>query len=124
MYAHLIPILAPVFLVTLLGFGWARLGAPFQRDFLTGLVMHIGVPCLILNGTQHLEADAGLFLAMIGYATIALVICVLAGGVVLRVLGQPLRSYLPPIASGTAGNLEIDLIARYVERMLGVGLLT
>lgn len=109
MYTQLIPILAPVFLVTLLGYGWARLGAPFQREFLTGLVMNIGVPCLILNGTQHLEADAGVFLSMIGYAAIALVVCTLVGGVVLRALGQPLRSYLPPIAFGNAGNLGLPL---------------
>ena len=41
MYALLIPILAPVFIVTLLGYGWARLGLPFHRDFVTGLVMNV-----------------------------------------------------------------------------------
>jgi malate permease and related proteins len=109
MYAQLVTILAPVFLVTLIGYGWARLGAPFQRDFLTGLVMNIGVPCLILNGTLHLEADAGTFLSMLGYAALALVVCALIGAIVLRALGQPLRSYLPPIAFGNAGNLGLPL---------------
>ena len=109
MYAQLIPILAPVFIITLLGYGWARLGVPFQRDFLTALVMNIGVPCLILNGTMHLAADAGLFLSMIGYALLALGICALLGTLVLRLLGRPLRSYLPPIAFGNAGNLGLPL---------------
>ena len=109
MYAQLIPILAPVFLITLLGYGWARLEVPFQRDFLTGLVMNIGVPCLILNGTLHLEADASLFLSVIGYAVLALLVCVLVGATVLRLLGQPLRSYLPPVAFGNAGNLGLPL---------------
>jgi predicted permease len=109
MYAQLIPILAPVFIVTLLGYGWARLGVPFQRDFLTAVVMNIGVPCLILNGTTHLAADAGLFLSMIGYALVALGSCALLGTLVLRLLGRPLRSYLPPIAFGNAGNLGLPL---------------
>ncbi len=109
MYAQLIPILAPVFIITLLGYGWARLGVPFQRDFLTALVMNIGVPCLILNGTVHLEADAGLFLSMIGYALLALGTCALLGTLILRLLGLPLRSYLPPIAFGNAGNLGLPL---------------
>jgi predicted permease len=109
MYAGLIPILAPVFLVTLLGYGWARLGVPFQRDFLTGLVMYIGVPCLILNGTQHLDADVGVFLAMIGYAVLALAVCGVIGAVGLTLLRQPLRSYLPPVAFGNAGNLGLPL---------------
>jgi len=109
MYAQLIPILAPVFLVTLLGYGWARLGVPFQREFLTGLVMNIGVPCLILHGTLQLDADAGLFLSMVGYALLALAICTVAGAIALRALGQPLRSFLPPIAFGNSGNLGLPL---------------
>ena len=109
MYAQLIPILAPVFIVTLVGYGWARLGVPFQRDFLTGLVMNIGVPCLILNGTTHLEADVALFLSMMGFAVLALVTCAAVGSLTLRLLHQPLRSYLPPVAFGNAGNLGLPL---------------
>lgn len=109
MYTQLIPILAPVFIITLVGYGWARLDAPFQRDFLTALVMNIGVPCLILNGTVHLEADAGLFLSMIGYALLALGTCALLGTLILRLLDRPLRSYLPPMAFGNAGNLGLPL---------------
>jgi hypothetical protein len=109
MYAGLIPILAPVFLVTLLGYGWARLGVPFQREFLTGLVMYVGVPCLILNGTQHLDTSATRFLAMMGYASLALVTCGLVGAAALASLRLPLRSYLPPVAFGNAGNLGLPL---------------
>jgi predicted permease len=109
MYAQLIPILAPVFLVTLIGYGWARLGVPFQREFLTGLVMNIGVPCLILHGTLQLDADASLFLSMIGFAIVALLVCTLVGATVLRATKQPLRSYLPPIAFGNSGNLGLPL---------------
>ncbi len=71
--------------------------------------MNIGVPCLILNGTLHLEADAGVFLSMLGYAALALVVCAIAGTLLLKALGQPLRSYLPPIAFGNAGNLGLPL---------------
>ena len=109
MYAQLIPILAPVFLITLLGYGWARLGVPFQREFLTGLVMNVGVPCLILNGTLQLDADASLFLSMIGFAILALLVCTVIGATALRAMGQPLRSYLPPIAFGNSGNLGLPL---------------
>ncbi len=109
MYAQLIPILAPIFIVSFLGYGWARLKVPFQRDFLTSLVMNIGVPCLILNGTAKLDADASVFLSMMGFAVLALVTCTLVGGIVLRLMNQPLRSFLPPIAFGNAGNLGLPL---------------
>jgi len=123
MYAQLLPILAPVFLVTVLGYGWAKSGVPFQRDFLTGLVMYLGVPCLILDGTLHLEADVGLFLAMVGYAVLALAVCAAIGGLVLVAMRQPLRSYLPPIAFGNAGNLGLPLcLFAFGEQGLGLAI--
>lgn len=123
MYALLIPILAPVFIITLLGYGWARLDIPFPRDFVTGLVMNIGVPCLILNGIGHLEADPAVFLSMMGYALLALLSCAVFGAVFLRLLGLPLRSYLPPIGFGNAGNLGLPLcLFAFGQRGLGLGI--
>ena len=98
-----------VFIVALLGYGWARLALPFDREFVTGIVMNVGVPCLILQGTSGLGDDVPLFMSMIGYALLGLIICALVGTVVLRLLGQPLRSYLPPVAFGNAGNLGLPL---------------
>jgi len=123
MYALLIPILAPVFIATLLGYGWARLAIPFQRDFVTGLVMNVGIPCLILNGIARLEADANLFLSMMGFALLALLSCAVIGGCLLRLLGQPLRSFLPPIGFGNAGNLGLPLcLFAFGEQGLGLAI--
>ncbi|MEZ5564289.1 MAG: AEC family transporter [Gammaproteobacteria bacterium] len=123
MYGHLLPILAPVFLITLLGAAWARLGVPFQRDFLTALVMNIGVPCLILHGTAQLDADASLFLNMMGYAVVALLGCVVVGAALLRLLRQPLRSYLPAVSFGNAGNLGLPLcLFAFGQKGLSLGI--
>ena len=90
MYSQLIPILAPVFIVALLGYGWARLALPFDREFVTGIVMNIGVPCLILQGATGLDADVSLFMSMIGYALLALVVVAVAGITAYRsAFGQP-----------------------------------
>lgn len=123
MYAALVPILAPVFIATLIGYAWARFGPPFERDFVTGLVMNVGVPCLILNGIVHLEADASQFLAMMGYALLALLTCATFAGIVLRLSGQPLRSYLPPVAFANAGNLGLPLcLFAFGQQGLGLGI--
>lgn len=121
MYAALVPIIAPVLVAVLLGFGWARLALPFQREFLTGLVMNVGVPCLILRGTAGLHADATLFASMLGYGVLLLVGCGLVAALILKVLGQPQRSYLPPIAFGNAGNLGLPLCL-YAFGQEGLGL--
>jgi predicted permease len=109
LYSQLVPIIAPVLVGVLTGFGWQRLRLPFDRDFLTQLVMFVGVPCLILDGIAGLTTPPATFLSMVGYAVVVLATCGVVGAVALRVLGQPLRSYLPPIAFGNSGNLGLPL---------------
>jgi predicted permease len=108
-YSQLVPIIAPVLVGVLVGFGWQRLRLPFDRDFLTQLVMFVGVPCLILDGIAGLTTPPATFLSMVGYAIVVLATCGVVGAVALRLLGQPLRSYLPPIAFGNSGNLGLPL---------------
>lgn len=109
MYQQLVPIIAPVVIAVLLGFAWERRRLPFDRDFLTTLVMYVGVPCLILDGILGITTSPAVFLGMVGNAIAVLVACGIVGAIVLRALGQPLRSYLPPIAFGNSGNLGLPL---------------
>ena len=109
MYTQLIPIIVPVLLCALLGYGWARSGLPFEREFLTRIIMNIGSPCLILNGIVNLEFAPSDFALMIGTAVTILASCSLIGAVVLRLAGQPLRSFLPPVIFGNTGNLGLPL---------------
>ena len=109
MYTQLIPIIVPVLICALLGYGWARSGMPFEREFLTRIIMNIGSPCLILNGIVNLEFAPSDFALMIGTAVTILASCSLIGAVVLRLAGQPLRSFLPPVIFGNTGNLGLPL---------------
>jgi hypothetical protein len=93
----------------LLGYGWARSGLPFEREFLTRIIMNIGSPCLILNGIVNLEFAPSDFALMIGTAVTILASCSLIGAVVLKLAGQPLRSFLPPVIFGNTGNLGLPL---------------
>lgn len=109
MYQQLIPIIAPVLICALLGYGWARTGMPFEREFLTRLIMNIGVPCLILNSIVNLETDSAQFFRMVKIGVVAHVTCAICGTVILKIARQPLRSFLPPVVFGNAGNLGIPL---------------
>lgn len=123
LYEQLLPIIAPVLVGVLVGWGWARLGVPFQREFLTGLVMYVGVPCLILKGTAGLTVNPAVFAAMLGYGVALLAGSALVGAIGLRLLRQPLRSYLPPIAFGNAGNLGLPLcLFAFGEEGLGLAI--
>lgn len=109
MYAQLIPIIAPVLIAALIGYGWARLKLPFDRDFVTRVIMNIGAPCLVLNGIANLELKAAAFGTSLLAAVTMLLTCSLIATVVLRIAGQPLRSFLPPVVFGNTGNLGLPL---------------
>jgi len=109
LYQQLIPIIAPVLICALLGYGWGRLGFPFEREFLTRLIMNIGAPCLILNGMTGLEIDTPSFITMIWAAMAVMATCGVIGVAVLLLLRQPLRSFLPPVVFGNTGNLGLPL---------------
>ena len=109
MYQQLIPIIAPVVICALLGYGWARSGLPFEREFVTRVIMNIGSPCLILNGITGLDVDARAFGSMLVMAITILVTCSLIGMAVLLIARQPLRSFLPPVVFGNTGNLGLPL---------------
>ena len=109
MYQQLVPIIAPVLLCAALGYGWARLGLPFDREFVTRIVMNIGAPCLVLNGISATGVDSTSFVAMIGAAILLLVVVTATATAILGILRQPLRSYLPPVAFGNVGNMGLPL---------------
>lgn len=109
MFQQLIPIIAPVLICALLGYGWARSGLPFEREFLTRVIMNIGAPCLILNGIVNLEFEPTDFVTILASAVVVLGICAAIGGIILKLAGQPLRSFLPPVMFGNTGNLGLPL---------------
>lgn len=109
MYQQLIPIIAPVLICALLGYGWARSGLPFEREFLTRIIMNIGAPCLVLNGITGLDVDAQAFGSMLLISATVLVTCSAIGAAVLLMTRQPLRSFLPPVVFGNTGNLGLPL---------------
>ena len=109
MHAQLIPIIVPVLIAALIGYGWARLKFPFDRDFVTRVIMNIGAPCLVLNGIANLELQAAAFGTSLIAAITMLVTCSLLATVILRIAGQPLRSFLPPVVFGNTGNLGLPL---------------
>jgi predicted permease len=109
LYQQLIPIIAPVIICALLGYAWARSGMPFEREFLTRIIMNIGSPCLILNGITGLDVDAQDFGFMLLISITILVTCSLIGAAVLWIARQPLRSFLPPVIFGNTGNLGLPL---------------
>lgn len=122
MYEQLVPIILPVFICTGIGFAWARLGLPMDREFMTRLIMNVGTPCLILQGISGLPTgDAG-FLRMVALAAAVHGGCAVLGFIALRLLGQPVRSYLPVMVFGNSTNMGLPLcLFAFGQEGLGLG---
>lgn len=57
-------IVAPVFLLAGIGFGWVKLGFEYRIEFVTQLAMTLSVPCLIFVSLMNTEIDPAALTAL------------------------------------------------------------
>lgn len=109
MVAVLAGILLPVFVIAGIGFGWAKAGLPLDRGFVTRLVINIGTPCLILDSVSKLGLPLTEFTTILASAVVMFAATALGAALILRLAGLPLRSFLPSMTFGNAGNIGLPL---------------
>lgn len=109
MIAQLSEILLPVFCLAAVGYGWRRLGFPFEREFVTRMIINVSGPCLIVDSLARLTLPVEEFLVMAVAAVTMFVATVALAWLILRVAGLSVRSYLPSLAIGNNGNLGLPL---------------
>jgi malate permease and related proteins len=109
MLSELAGILLPVFCLATAGYVWRLLGVPFDREFVTRMILNISGPCLIVDSLARLTIPMDEFLSMVAGAVSMCVTTVLLALVILKVAGLSIRSYLPAFAIGNTGNLGLPL---------------
>ncbi len=102
-------IVAPVFILAALGFGWVKFGFEYRIQFVTRLAMTLAVPCLIFTALMKTDLEKStlstfLLACLAGYAVIAVL-----GLALVRITGLDQRTYLAPLIFGNTGNLGIPL---------------
>ncbi|HUF74154.1 MAG TPA: AEC family transporter [Gammaproteobacteria bacterium] len=109
MIAELAGVLMPVFAIGLLGYGWRKAGVPFEREFVTRLVMNIAGPCLIVDSLSNLglplEVVARMGLGGVAMFVVTIIVCL----VIIRIARLPVRTFLPALAIGNTGNLGLSV---------------
>jgi malate permease and related proteins len=102
-------VLLPVIAIGALGFGWRKAGVPFEREFVTRLVMNIGGPCLIVDSLSNLSLPLDV-VARMGLGGVAMFVSTaLACAAVIRLARLPIRTFLPALAIGNTGNLGLSV---------------
>ncbi len=102
-------IVAPVFLLAAVGFGWVKLGYEYRVEFVTRFAMTLSVPCLIFTALMQTEIDASA-LATLSLASIAAYVLVTLLMWAVVALGRlDRRTFLAPLIFGNTGNLGMPL---------------
>ncbi len=109
MFQVLLPVVAPIFFAVGLGWGWARLGQPFDTHVVTRLVTYIGAPALVFSSLVKLTVTDEALTGMAAAAVAAVVIFLVVGAVVLRLSRLSIPTYLPLIAFPNTGNMGLPL---------------
>ncbi|MGC9369101.1 MAG: AEC family transporter [Paracoccaceae bacterium] len=102
-------IVAPVFLLAAIGFGWVKMGFEYRVEFVTRLAMTLSVPCLIFTALMQTEIDpqalTTLSLAAVAAYAAVTVLCF----AVVALTRLDIRTYLAPIIFGNTGNMGLPL---------------
>ncbi len=106
---EVLQIIAPVILLSGIGFAWAALGFEYKVQFVTRLTMNLSVPALIFTALIKTEIDP----AALKVVAIASALAYLGVGlllvVILRLMRFNLRTFLAPLVFGNTGNLGLPL---------------
>lgn len=102
-------IVAPVFLLSAIGFAWVKLGFEYRLQFVTRLGVTLAVPSLIFVALMKTEIPAGELTRFTLAAIAAHVGLAVAFEVFVRFGKLDRRTYLSPLIFGNTGNLGLPL---------------
>ena len=109
MLTEILSVVAPLFICAGIGFVWGRLDKPFDAEMMTGLALHLGVPCLVFSTLTRLEISPVAFGKMAGAYTTALVLFMVLAAVLTRLLRLEPRAFIPALTFRNSGNLGLPV---------------
>jgi len=122
--SSLAAVVAPVMLMTLLGFVWARRGLAFDHNFVTNLVMLVGAPCLVFSTLTRSLLDLSEMGRLAAAALACLVLAAAASAAVLKLAGLSNRVYLPSLMFPNIGNMGLPVcLFAFGEKGLAMGMI-
>jgi predicted permease len=106
---EVLTIVAPVFFLASIGFGWVKLGLVYDLQFVTRIAMTLSIPCLIFMALAraNIEPQALSALVLATVVAYALVAAVMVFFVLVTKL--EIRTYLAPLVFGNTGNVGLPV---------------
>lgn len=110
LFLQVVQIVAPVFLLAAIGYGWVRgLGWKYDVEFVTRLSMTLAIPCLIFMALMRSEVDPAVLrdtvlATIVAYGVVALVFWAL-----VALAGFDMATYWAPMTFGNTGNIGLPV---------------
>ena len=106
---QVLEIVAPVFLLGLVGFVWVKRGHEYRVDFVTRMCFSISVPALLFTALAKAELDPDAFARLAGASLAAYVLAAAALWVLIKLGRLSVRTWLAPLTFGNTGNVGLPI---------------
>lgn len=107
--AEIASIIAPLFVIAGIGYGWGRSGRPFDTTVIGALVVNFAVPSLIFSTLTRLNVPAGTFGLIAGLFALGILVNAVIAWPLLKAAGLDPRVYLPASVFPNNGNMGLPL---------------
>ena len=107
--SSLAAVIAPVILVTLVGYGWGRMRESFDHVLVTRLVTLVASPALVFSTLATMTVPEAELASMAEACLVCLILFAAIGIAVLTALRLPIRVYLPSLMFPNIGNMGLPV---------------
>ncbi|YCH19940.1 AEC family transporter [Pseudomonas sp. D1-3] len=109
MLAELFAVLAPVIIVSAIGYAWARSGQAYPTEFIARLVLTIGTPSLVLATLSRADIDPKAFTSMALGCVLVTACMGLFGVLFSRLFRQQWKVLVPAFLFPNTGNMGLPI---------------
>ncbi len=109
MLAELFAVLAPVIIVSGIGYAWARSGQAYPTEFIARLVLTIGTPSLVLATLSRTDLDPDAFTGMALGCVLVTACMGLFGVLFSRLFRQQWKVLVPAFLFPNTGNMGLPI---------------
>lgn len=120
LFLTVLQIVAPVFLLALIGVVWVKLGYEYRVAFVTRLAMTIGVPALIFTSLMKTEIERGALFDVVWASCAAYAAVTIVFFALVKLGRLDMQTFLAPLIFGNTGNLGLPL-ALFAFGEVGLG---
>ena len=106
---NIFEIVAPVFILTAVGYFWIKSGFEYPVGFITQFSTTMAVPCLVFTALMKTEIQSNDFIDVLMAAIIGYIFLAFIAFAFVKIFNLGKRTYLMPLIVGNTGNLGFPL---------------